>query len=88
MKSKNIIYQGATIAFYILSILAIIMIILKLTNHSPTMDQTILTVMGIGIAILVKQQYDVGGIKGELKHLNRKVDSIGYDLKQHLKREA
>ena len=72
------------IAFYIMSILAIIMILLKLTNHSPTMDQILITLIGSGIIILLKQQYDIGGIKSDIKHMNRKLDTIGKDLKSHL----
>ncbi|MFH1971890.1 MAG: hypothetical protein ABIJ18_00250 [archaeon] len=91
MKINEIIYKASNISFYVLIIIAIIMIIIKLTGHSPTMDQIILTIVSAMFIVVIKNQYDLGkskgeasGIKRELNLLNKKVDSIGQDLKKHL----
>jgi len=91
MKKQDIIIKTSTIVFYIIATISIIMIIMKLTGHSPTIEEIILSFVGVNtVAIfalfskIIKTESDIGQLKGELKHLNKKVDSIGHDLKLHL----
>ena len=91
MKINKLIYKTATIASYILTTILIIMIFLKITNHSPTIDQIILTLLGAIIMIMVtmfgmimKNHSEISKLKVEVRHINLKLDSIGHDLKKHI----
>ena len=99
MKLKEIMLKFNNIIFYILAIAIIIMIILKLTNHSPTIEEVLLGFCGIILTTLfamfykmMKMQSEISSMKGEFrtefKHLNQKVNTIGHDLKQHMQDTA
>lgn len=64
-------------------------LILKLTNHSPSMDQVFLvfmtgtaTVILFITSFLFKTMLDTARIKVELKHTNGKLDTLCCDFKE------
>ncbi|MEK6857621.1 MAG: hypothetical protein AABX39_03460 [Nanoarchaeota archaeon] len=65
--NKNWFDRTMTIYIWILGVLLIYWILLKLTNHSPTIEQ--LTLVGVGIlgGLLFKQQYDIGKLDGKFE---------------------
>ena len=65
--NKNWFDKTMTIYVWILGVILIYWILLKLTNHSPTIDQ--LTLVGVGIlgGLLFKQQYDIGKLDGKFE---------------------
>ena len=72
--------QIVTILFYILMTLGIIGIILKITNHSPTTEQVAITIVGGMFLLLIKNQFDLGYIKSDIKHLNKKINKVEHNL--------
>ena len=67
--NKNWFDRTMTIYIWILGVLLIYWILLKLTNHSPTVDQMILVGVGILGGLLFKQQYDIGKLDGKFEGL-------------------
>ena len=84
MKLKKIIQKVIPIVFYILITIGIIMILQKLTNHSPIIDQISLVILSAIITILFVIYGKLAKLETEQKHINKKLDIIGKDLKEHL----
>jgi len=75
------------IIFWLLAVIVIYWIILKLTNHSPTMEEIILSVTGImatvvlGIAgLVIKILIVITEMRTELKHHIKECDRRFYAL--------
>tara|TARA_Y100000310_G_scaffold267912_1_gene280234 strand:- start:1721 stop:1993 length:273 start_codon:yes stop_codon:yes gene_type:complete len=84
MKINQIISKIAIISSYILAMLLIIMVILKLTNHSPAIEEVILGFLIFNLTITIGLLVAFYELKGEFKHYKKKVDAIGNDLKQYI----
>ena len=76
------------VLFVIIAITAIFMLLQKITGHSPTVDQINLVLMSGIIMVGVLLYGKITKLEGEFKHLNKKVDAIGLDLKTHLKGQS
>ncbi|MFH1972321.1 MAG: hypothetical protein ABIJ18_02480 [archaeon] len=85
---KNTFETIIVLIIWILGLLAAYMLILKITNHSPTVDQiqnTVLALMGtLVIAIIIQFSniyYRLGKIESTLKYNSRDLKNINLDLK-------
>ena len=87
MKKEPTIRTILSILFYILATILILQLLLKVTGHSPTYEQVVLTFIGAGIIMLLKQQHDFGRFKGKFEHsekdfnyLRKKVNHMDKDI--------
>jgi len=85
MKVRDILQMIGKVLFIFLALLAIYMLLLKITGHSPTIDQVVLVLFSGIITAVVSLYGKITKLEGEFKHLNRKVDAIGSDLKEATK---
>jgi len=91
MKINKIISKVTIISSYILAILLIIAVILKLTNHSPTIEEVLLGFLALNLTLTYyiiiqhsKTNSRLQRLIGEFSFYKKKIDAIGSDLKQHL----
>ena len=90
MKSKSDYFIiSLKVIMWILGILVISMLLLKLTNHSPTLDQVIVTLLGVILAAIFTFSYTIGTHIGEVRSYMKESDRRFYafvnDYKSHIK---
>ena len=92
MKRRDWIGILSKIVFWILSAIVIYWIILKLTDHSPTYDQVIITLLGILIVnhfwLSNKVSRHIGKIDEQMKESNRRFFALAKDFKKHLEQHS
>lgn len=77
MKKKKDLLEKVLIAItWLLCAVAIYWTFLKLTNHSPTVDQLTFVMVGIFGVITVAQQYQIGKLEGRMIEFGRRLDRL------------
>ena len=84
MKLKDVLHIVGKVLFVLLALTVIYMLLQKITGHSPTVDQINFALLSGIITVVVLLYGKVRKLEGEFKHLNKKVDAIGKDLKEVL----
>ena len=72
------------IAFYVLSFMTIYFVILKLTNHSPTLDAVMATFIGTSLIFIFGISKRLAAVEVEIKHIKRQLNAMAIDLRKVL----
>ena|SRR3989338_8685531 len=70
-----------SIYIVISGIFLIYWLVLKLTGHSPTNEEIIIAVIFVMLPFVVKNSVDLAKLNVELKHTNKKLDTLCSDFK-------
>jgi NhaP-type Na+/H+ or K+/H+ antiporter len=90
MKQKSDYFMiSMKIIMWILGALVIGMLLLKLTNHSPTLDQVMITLLGAILVSIITFSYaigmHIGEVKRYIKESDRKFSEFAKDYREHIK---
>lgn len=85
-KKKDIVEIVTTVIALVFGLILVVMLILKITGHSPSVDDLQNIFMGTIMALLVNIIYKLGKMESTLHNSSKQFSALAGNFKEHLRK--